>query len=308
MYRIYDETMEDQLIPIIELEFYYINIDGSKEELNETEDYEYKTILSNFDDSWEYHNYGFGIAGNLHLGNPSNLFGRSGLVNTDAELGFALQWISKQSSQRGVIPLATIKYTTTNNVSIPIDYYFNKDILFGEVNLALIVYLKKESASSLPGQAQLPGTILGQLVEWVVITDGSGSTFPIVVVNEPNNPLWYVDFNYTDPLVEPFNKEYIAIYLNKAHVAFSSIHKPKTKLDQALFVEFLAGAMHLIIQNLMESSFWSDIQNGQNCEEGSIGEVMFYFKNTLNWEYDTPEKLAISLHKDLEDRIKRGEI
>ncbi|MGP3739601.1 hypothetical protein ACTWKB_13250 [Bacillus sp. 4A_MP2] len=158
------------------------------------------------------------------------------------------------------------------------------------------------------GQSQLPGTILGKLVEWAIILDGSGSTFPIVLVNEPDKPLWYVDFNYTEPLVEPFDKEYIAIYLNKAHVAFPSIQNPKTKLDQTLYVEFLASALQLILQNLMECPDWYDIQDGRNCEEGSIGQVMHYFKTTLNWDFDTPEKLAMSLRKDLETRVKTGEM
>ncbi|KRF39818.1 hypothetical protein [Paenibacillus sp. Soil787] len=308
MNRLYDEAMEELLNVSIDLQFFYKDEDGSKQVLNQTEDYEYKTLLSNDDDSWDYVEKGFGLSGKVILGSPSSMFGPTQLVNADAELGFALQWLSKQSSQRGVIPFATITSTTPNDVIIPIDYYFLNDKLFGEVHISLVVYLKKASRNSMRGQAQLPGTILGRLVEWVVILDGSGSTFPIVVVNEPDKPLWFVDFNYSEPLVEPFDKEYIAIYLNKAHVAFRSIQKPKTKLDQALYVEFLASALQLVLQNLMECPDWQDIQDGRNCEEGSIGQVMHYFKTTLNWDFDTPEKLAMSLRKDLETRVKIGEM
>lgn len=308
MNRLYDEAMEELLNVSTDLQFFYRDEDSSKKVLNQTEDYEYKTLLSNDDDSWDYVEKGFGLSGNVILGNPSSLFGPTQLANADAELGIALQWLSKQSSQRGVIPSATITSITPNDVIIPIDYYFLKDKLFDEVHISLIVYLKKASCNSMRGQAQLPGTILGKLVEWVVILDGAGSTFPIVVVNEPDKPLWYVDFNYSEPLVEPFDKEYIAIYLNKAHVAFASIQNPKTKLDQALYVEFLAGALQLILQNLMECPDWQDIQGGRNCEEGSIGQVMHYFKTTLNWDFDTPEKLAMSLRKDLETRVKKGEM
>jgi hypothetical protein len=308
MNRLYDEDMEELLNVTADLQFFYKDADGSRQVLNQTEDYEYKILLSNGDDSWDYVEKGFGLSGNIKLGSPSSLFGPTQLVNADAELGLALQWLSKQSSQRGVIPLATITSTTSNDVIIPIDYYFLKDKLFGEVHISFVVYLKKPSRNSMRGQAKLTGTILGTLVEWVVILDGFGSTFPIVIVNEPDKPLWYVDFNYSEPLVEPFDKEYIAIYLNKAHVAFPSIQKPKTKLDQALYVEFLAGAMQLILQNLMECPDWQDIQDGKNCEEGSIGQVMHYFKTTLNWDFDTPEKLAISLRKDLEVRVKSGEM
>jgi len=306
--RLYDEHMEEALNVSIDLQFFYKDEDGSKQALRQKEDYEYKTLLSNDDDSWDFVEKGFGLSGNVILGSPSSLFGPTKLVNADAELGLAIQWLSKQSSQRGVIPLATITSTTSNDIIIPVDYYFQKDKLFGEVHISLVAYLKKASQDSTRGQAQLTGTILGKLVEWFVILDGSGSTFPIVIVNEPDKPLWYVDFNYSEPLVEPFDKEYIAIYLNKAHVAFPSIQKPKTNLDHALYVEFLAGALQLILQNLMECPDWQDIQDGSNCEEGSIGQVMHYFKTTLNWDFDTPEKLSMSLHKDLDTRVKKGEI
>ncbi|MEF7441678.1 hypothetical protein V4V36_24395 [Paenibacillus lautus] len=306
MYRLYDEEMEELLDVSTELLFYFQEEDGSKQILNQTLDYEFKTLLSNQNDSWDYMEKGFGLSGSLTLGCPTSLFGPPRLVNADAELGVGLQWVSKQSSQRGVVPIATITSKTQNDLVIPIDYYFPKDKLFGEVIISLIIYLKKASNNGMWGQAQVSGTILGELEEWLVILDGSGSTFPIVIVNEPDKPLWFVDFNYTDPLIEPFDKEYIAVYLNKAHDAFKFVYNPKTKLDQVLYVEFLASALHLILQSLMDCPDWQDIQDGRNCEEGSIGQVMHYFKTTLNWDLDTPEKLAISLRKDLETRVKSG--
>ena len=308
MYRLYDEVMEELLGVSTDLQFYYRDEYGTKQILKETKDYEYKTLLSNDEDSWDYAEKGFGLSGSLVLDCPSSLFSPTQLVNADAELGIALQWLSKQSSQRGIIPLTEITSTTPVKVAIPFDYYFEKDKLFGEVHISLVIYLKRASINTMRGQAHLPGTILGELAEWIVILDGLGSTFPIVIVNEPNKPLWYVDFNYSEPLVEPFDKEYIAIYLNKAHSTFPSIQKPKSKLDQTLYVEFLAGALQLILQNLMECPDWQDIQEGRNCEEGSIGQVMHYFKTTFNWDFDTPEKLAMSLRKDLEVRVKAGEL
>ena len=308
MNRFYDERAEELLDVATDLEFFYREEDGIKHILKQTEDYEYKTLLSNEEDSWDYVEKGFGISGSLILGSSSSLFGPTQLVATDAEIGLALQWISKQSSQRGVMPIATLTSTTPDNNIIPIEHYFFNDKLFGEVNVSFIIYLKKASNNGISGQAKLPGIVLGKLVEWDIILDGAGSTFPIVIVEEKNAPLWYVDFNYSEPLIEPFDKEYIAIYLNKAHVAFPAIQKQKTKFDQSLYVEFLASALQLILQNLMECEDWQDIQNGRNCEEGSIGQVMHYFKTTLNWDFDSPEKLAVSLRKDLESRVKLGEI
>lgn len=308
MNRFYDEALEELLNVSKDYHFFYREEDGFTHFLNQTEDYEYKILLNNEDDSWDYVEKGLGLTGSITLGEASSLFGPTQLVAADAEIGIALQWVSKQSSQRGIVPISTITNNTPNDFVIPFEYYFFNDKLFGEVNISLIIYLKKPSQKSLSGQANLAGIILGTLIEWDIVLDGEGSTFPIVIVEEQNSPLWYVDFNYTEPLIEPFNKEYIAIYLNKSHVAFSAIYEPKTKLDQSLYVEFLASALQLILQNLMEFEEWQDIQHGKNCEGGSIGQVIYYFKTTLKWDFDTPEKLAISLRKDLERLVKLGEL
>ncbi|MBM6616991.1 hypothetical protein [Bacillus suaedaesalsae] len=163
MNRLYDESMEELLNVKLDFQFYYKDVYDLKHSLTQKEDYDFKTLLSNDDDSWDYVENGFGISGNVLIGNPSSLFGASQLVNNDAVLGIALQWLSKQSSQRGVIPLASINSTTPNDVFIPIDHYFQKDKLFGEVHISLVIYLKKASSNSLIGQAILPGTILGSI-------------------------------------------------------------------------------------------------------------------------------------------------
>lgn len=304
MYKMYDEVLHELVGVESSIQFYYLDAQKQMTPLVEEIDYEYKTLLNDNEDGWDYVESGFGIHGQLTLHNPLSLF--TELVNEDAELGVALQWISKQSLQRKVIPLATITQVTTSEMTIPINYYFDKHQLFGEVNITFVLYLKKASHKPMFGEAVLTGTVLGELVEWQIILDGSGSTFPIVIINESDKPLWYVDFNYSEPLLEPFDKEYIAIYLNEAHPAFPSIHKPKNKLDQTLYIEFLASALQLIIQDLMQCSDWADIQECRNCEEGSIGQVMHYMKKTLEWDLDRPEKLAISLRRNLAARVKAG--
>lgn len=306
MYKVFDEALEELVGIDASIQFYYLDAQKQEMPLVEEVDYEYKTLLSDEEDSWDFVERGFGIHGEISIADPTSFF--TELVSEDAELGVALQWISKQSLQRKVIPIATISKATPSARTIPVAYYFDEHQLFGEVNITLILYLKKASDKPKFGEAVLTGTVLGELFEWQVILDGSGSTFPIVIINEADKPLWYVDFNYSEPLIEPFDKEYIAIYLNEAHPAFPAIQKPKSKLDQALYIEFLAGALQLIIQDLMQCSDWTDIQEGRNCEEGSIGQVMHYLKNTLEWDLDRPEKLAISLRKDLTTRLKVGEM
>lgn len=306
--RVYDQKKKETLDVSIDMQFFFIEEDGEKRLLNQKVDPEYKLLLTNSDDSWDYGEKGLGVKGEIEIGNISNIFGAEQLVSEDAEVGIAFEWLSKSSSQRGIFPLEAKLNNGIDKNQIQFEYYFENRKLFGEVGLSLVLYLKNSGYLFQPGQARLPGSILGILEEWNIILDGSGSTFPIVFVDEPSSPLWYVDFNYTEPLIEPFDKEYIAIYLNKSHDSFESIKTPKTKIDKSLYVEFLASSLQLILQNLMNCPDWNDIQSGTNCEEGSIGEVIYYFKTTFKWDFDTPEKLAISLRRDLDARVKKGEI
>lgn len=305
MYRQYDEEMEQQAGVAVDIAFFYREND-MPQPLQETVDYEYKTLLNNERESWDYGQYGFGLAGSVTINDTAALFGIDKLVQADAVLGLALQWMSKQSSQRGIIPIGVVTNTVPQPLTVSFEHYFEPDLLFGEVHVSVVLYLKQPSASTNGGQASLQGTILGVIEDKCVILDGEGSTFPIVVVNEPDKPLWYVDFNYSEPLIEPFEKDYIAIYLNRAHPAFTAVQNPSNPVEMSLYVSMLAGALQLILQNLMQCAEWSDIQIGENCEEGSIGQVIHYFLTTFNWELDTPEKLAMSLHKDLEARVKAG--
>lgn len=308
MIKLYDEKLHKVLGVEVKIDFFYKDDDDLKNVLNQISHDECKMFLENDDDSWDYVDKGFGFDIDIALENPSSLFGPLGLVTEDAELGIALQWVSKQSYQRDIIPVTSITHKKKGKEHISINYYFSNKQLFGEVELSIILYLKKASVNSANGEAKLPGLVLGTLEYWSVILDGNGSIFPIVIIDEPQKPLWFVEFNYTDPLVEPFDKEYIKIYLNKAHIAFSSVDKPKNFVDQSLYIEFLAGAIQLILQNLMDCQDWQDIKDGRNCEESSIGQVMHYFKTTFNWNLDCPEKTAISLREDLERRVKLGEI
>lgn len=307
MYRSFNKKIEELLDVTHKVEFYYFDNSGNKYNLLTKEEYNKKIILSNEDDSWDFSEKGMGMSGSITIGFSSVLFGNSGIVNTDAEIGVALEWQSKQSLKRHIIPISVITYQTRNNVNIPFELYFNKEDFFGEIDLSIIIFLKKTSVTPLKGEATIVGTVLGELIGFTVILDGLGSTFPIVIVDEPNKPLWNIIFNYSEPLLEPFNIEYITIYINKSHNGFKHLHSPKSNLDKLLYVEFLASVLQLIIQNVMESPYWNSIKSGIDFEEESIGEVIYYFITTFNLDLDTPEKMAYSIRLFLDQKVKVGE-
>lgn len=307
MNRYLDEELAKSLDISTEISFFYKEKDGTEILLNQKTDFEQKILLSNIEDSWDYSESGVGVKGEITLGNPSILFGTEKLINIDGELGLAFQWISKQSQQRYVEPIYTLNSSSKDNCVIKWNKYFEKNALFGEVKFSILLYVKKVATYIEYGQPQLTGIVLGKLNDWEIILDGSGSTFPIVLVNEPEMPLWHVEFYFIDPLIEPFDKEYIAIYVNKAHGAFNSIINPKTKAEKTLYIEFLANALHIIYLKLKELPDWDEIEKGNNCEEGSIGEAMHYFITTLELHFDYPEKLAVSIRRYLESQIKLGE-
>ena len=51
------------------------------------------------------------------------------------------------------------------------------------------------------------GTILGVLDETKVIIDGNGSLFPIHMVSNLTEPLWWVQCNWEDPTQDSFTDD-----------------------------------------------------------------------------------------------------
>lgn len=250
---------------------------------------------------WNPDEYGFTVKRECVIRHPQVLFGPNGVAPSGATIGMSVLWLSRSSSMRGA---ATFNEPITNHIG-SITRFFEHRFLpgsfRGEVILKTELYLAeclgtKKDESHL---AKYPGTLLGELDVYRVRLDGNGSLFPIATVNEPTQPLWRVECNWSDPLTEPFDSDAVVVYLNSAHPGYKELNETKTS-ESYLLKEVIAGALEVVVHNAQSSSdTWQDIMAGRS-EEGSIGQALHYFVTTLDWKTDSPERLALSIRAYLD--------
>jgi hypothetical protein len=241
----------------------------------------------------------------LTLNNPKFLFGEKGVAVSNAELGLALQWTSKTSNQRGIKVISSFRKDTESPYTTEFESYFPPGHLKGTIDFQIILYIRKpgKSAKKEEHLANSSGVILGVLDEYTVIIDGSGSVFPIVEVYEPSQPLWWVNFNWGDPMTDSFDDENIRICVNKAHRSYELLNTEAGLKESPFLVEVIASSLQLIISKLKESEFWEGIVKGEGFEHGSIAQAVNYFITTFQWDTSSPERLALSIRKYFDSRI-----
>lgn len=263
------------------------------------------TTLQIYDENcvWYADSYDLLIRRCFTISNPLFLFGSKGIADEDSELGVALFWLSKTSNQRGAYKVGSF-CRTEKSIAFDLEVAFLPGVLTGSIDLQTVIYLKKPSfISSSTGFAQDSGTILGVLDHFKIVIDGKGSVFPVVEVNEPSQPLWYVKCDWTDPLSDGFEEENVSLCINRANPNYESLRLESGLQGSPLLAEVIASGLQTIVQKIILSPEWDDISKGRNIEDGSIGQAVYYFISNFGWDTSSPERLALSIRKDFENRL-----
>ncbi|WP_404354878.1 hypothetical protein LG291_14580 [Cytobacillus firmus] len=293
-YTIFDHTFENKVSPLFSLRYSYINEEGEREELVLIDDGT-GTVLENKNATWEFRYSGIFIEGEIILNNPDFLFGRNGLVGDGATIGVALQIASKKSAQQYIRPIGEICKGSGPSTVIEFEEELSKKLFYGSFSINICLYVKKADTTSILGKANIPGMMLGNIVEQVINIDGTMSTLPIQKIYDPAKPLWYVEYDIDDPTIDPFDTEHVCIYFNSAHPGFKYLEKQDSQVGNYLQTEVMASALTLIITYVKSLPEWDYIKQGDNLEEGSIGSAIHYFKKTFNWNFESPEQLSESI-------------
>lgn len=231
------------------------------------------------------------------------LFGENGVACTNAKLGIGIQWFSQNSRQRGMIPI-TIFSKEDDILEVEIDHKFGKAQLRGEIDFFTILYIAE---SGIPNELEghlvnQEGYVLGQLDSFTIKLDGTSSTFPVFEVSEPGQPLWYVKCNWSDPTIDSF-EDTVSINLNTSHKNYKYIEREQKTFDIQLLSEIMASAISIIIEKLRVDGALEEIVNNDDLEQGSVGQAVFYFKETLGWDFETPESVSLSVRKFFDQRM-----
>ena len=286
--------------------FFYIDENGEDHELIAEDTQSNAHPLIDESGRWTPDNFGFGITRDYSINGASFLFGPKGVACSDAKLVLALIWKSPDSRQRSACTIGEIKNTHLQQ-KFSLAHSFPKPRFKGKLDLQTAVIIK-EAGTPMAGEthlANIPGTVLGILDNYALQFDGTGSAFPIMIINNPEGLLWSIDCSIDDPLTDKFT-DCVSINLNSAHKDYKFINSADTKNYNPSFLrEVLANAVATIVDYLRGNEFWDSIRNGK-AEEDSIGQVVYYFIETLGLNLDDAKQCSYAFRDYFEKKL--GEI
>lgn len=249
---------------------------------------------------WTPDQYDWGFERTISISTPF-LFGPNGVAPSGATLGIAIVWTSKDSEQRGVIPIHEFDSSSGKTVRATAEHRFRRCQLRGRVELTTVLYISESDRHVSDKERHLANTVgmvVGELERVYIVLDGSSSMFPIVEVSEPVQPLWFICIDKNaNPATDQF-VDCVKLNLNTAHKDFNRINQASEEYDPKLMQEIMASAMTTLILTLKQNEeFWSELESGEEFEHGSIGEALSYFINVLKWQVSTPESTSVSIRK-----------
>lgn len=141
------------------------------------------------------------------------------VIHEDAIPAIALHWYSKESLQSGIsTPIKMNAVDTTPSTRLN----FEKASIRGLLSIQVVLFLLEPSHK--PNQdlkylCNYKGAILGYPgEEWQILTDGSGSSFPIFFVSlGRDNALWSLKCEWDNCMEDKFDGEFVRIEINLDH-------------------------------------------------------------------------------------------
>ena len=286
--------------------FYYTDINDDEYELIDEPIEVQSTIYSIKDENgvWTQDDNNLCFRRKYCLRTFQCLFGEYGIACKSAKLGLAIQWTSADSRQRGVIRISEFGIND-QILEVEAEKEFGKAQLRGVVNFSTILYIAQ---AGIPDDterhlANTNGYVLGELDNYTIKLDGSSSSFPVFEVSEPGQPLWYVKCDWIDPTVDTFSDS-VSINLNTAHKNYAYIDRTSKRFDSQLLTEIMASAITIIIEKArLETGYWEQIMQGNDLELGSVGQAIYYFMDTLEWDLTSPESVSLCARKFFDQRM-----
>ncbi len=313
LYPSLTDEIRDSIFQAKKYSFSYTDHDSQEQDL----EYEVSEINSSVnclktDGIWSAEKFNLHVRRSIALRKYRNLFGPDGLACRNAQLGVSLVWTSPDSRQRSAIPVVIFgvseKQLSENRdhtfTEGEVDFTFASSKIRGDVRFSLVLYIAEagipsEEETHLANEA---GFVLGEFDSFTLRIDGTGSLFPVFEVHQKDQPLWYVRCDWTDPTSDAF-AESVSININAAHKNFKFIDRKQKTFCPQLLVEVMAAALCCIIEKLRSEKYLDQILGDDEMEAGSVGEVVRYFSDTLEWDLSSPDTLSLSTRKFFDRRL-----
>lgn len=259
--------------------------------------------LKDESDIWNSETHNLHFLREVFIANPSHLFGPKGIAGTNAEIGIAVMWASRQSSQRGVFTGDSIRLNSDKNV-FAIRGEFSPGVLRDSFTLSTILYLKSTGLLQDDERhlASVAGTSLGELGVTTFHLAGNGSFFPIFTLRE-DGPLWRVECNWEDSRTDFFDEDSVKIILNEKHADFKHTVSPDGEGFTPLMKEIVSSAIQIIIENVLKDVSFQDVMSGKGIDRGSVCSAVRYFIDTFDLDTSSKENLSYTLRKFLDRKV-----
>ena len=274
-YPIVDNEIIEKINPDIKLKVYTSS--SRLEEVQIAKDLE-KENLYYIDDNggWTPANNDFVCAGYIFLSQLDCLYNENKIAADTTTLGIAVNVTSKTSKLNCTYPIGEFNFGD-NNISVPFNFKIEKHRLSQKIELDFFIYVKEVDKKTL--YSSIVGSNLGSIQLITFDIEGSGSIFPITIIEDTTKPLWTMSLNYDD-YVEDFSIQTVCIKLNKAHKDFQYLGSEDiTQTNYYLWKEILGSFFSTILLNSKD-----DFENLYNntYEDGSIGCFIAYLITVFN--------------------------
>ena len=251
---------------------------------NELEEY----YLSSLDDNYNLAKNNLCIHGCVNIQNIKSLYGKDNdfprIALDDTVIGIALNGYSLVSKHNFTKSIGEITLNDDNSSSVIYNIDFPTGALADKLFLSINLYVKEAKTNS-NIYATIDGTVIGTIYSAIINLEGTGSIFPIRIVSEKEEPLWYIDLNYND-LNDAFCQNNICLNINSSHNDFDKIGSQDITLDnKAMWKEILAAFFSQTLVSLSDGEK-NDIYKENIYNDGSIGLFLQYILE--NFDIDKP--------------------
>lgn len=267
--------------------------------------------LSDPADMWKLKEDGITFKKKVSIAYPNLLFGPEGIACKNAEIGICIIWTNNRLTQTGhILPRSDINNATGRTCFF--EHTFSPGEIDGDLELSLIMYIKKPAENVLEGEQILmneEGVSIGEIDNVVVDFDSIYMEFPIEELSSDKEPLWWIEFSsWDDPKnSDKFTKDNICLYLNPYYSACPMTDGKIKNID--LLIDILAAAYMLMFTRLSEEDLKAT-RNDMGLEPNSICSILSKFIESCNkveLNFASPESLLKTLQINLRAMLTEGE-
>lgn len=269
-----------------------------------------KNIVKFDDEAWKIERDGLRIRRRIVIESPEVLYGSTGIVCRDAELGICIIWVNRSLTQMGTI-LPTNEYMKDASKVYEFDYEFLPGTLKGDLSLEMQVYIKKAAEEVLPDEKSLmndEGVTVGIIDETNLDFGSMYMDFPITEINNKKQPMWWLELSdWSEPKEDLFNEDNLCIYLNTAYESCPRLGDTIKNAD--VLVDIITTAYVMLFKRIMDCGCLADTINDVGLEQGSISKILFYFKDSCDTEIDfsSEERMHKTIWMNVANMINGGE-